>query len=402
MEVKELKETLDALAKAWEDHKKVNDERLEKLEKDEGVAEIEEKLSKVGDVVDKLQEQKDRIDQLEIALKRSPQVKDHKGEAMSDEEVKARDALVAYTRKGDPSVFEQKDLQVRVDPDGGYFVNPDMSGRMVKLIFETSPIRQFASVQQIGTDALEGMVDDGDAGYEWVGETSASTDDTTPQVRKWRIPVHELATKPKATQKLLEDAEVDVEAWLLGKVADKFARVTNAAFVTGDGAGKPRGFLTYAASGDADVYTYGAIGQFVTAVAGTLDPDAMIDLSTGLKENYAANAVMVANRISWREARKLKDGDDRYLWEPSLQMGQPASFNGVPVSVFSDMPAIAAGSLSFAIADWAQAYQIVDRIGFSVLRDPYTSKPYVVFYCRHRVGGDVIDFDAIKILKIKA
>lgn len=410
METKELEKTLDGLKEDWEKSKKKQDERLEKLEKGEGVAEIKQELERIDNAIDEklqiLDEQKKRLDQMEAAFKRRPvEVKDHKGDPMSEEEVKERDAVHAYLRKGDTKYWDQldqKDLQVRVDPDGGYFVHADMSGKLVKRIFETSPIRQFAAVQAIGTDALEGVVDDDEAGAEWVGETADPTDDTTPQVRVWRIPVHEMATKPKATNKILEDANINIEQWLLDHVLQKFLRTENTAFVTGDGAGKPRGFLTYAASADPDVYEYGTIGQFETAVAATLDADALIDLTTGLKEGYAANAVLAANRIAWREARKLKDGDDQYLWQPSLQIGQPATFNGVPVTNFNDMPVIAAGSLSFAIADWAEAYQIVDRIGLSVLRDPYSNKPYVEFYTRRRVGGDVINFDAIKILKIKS
>jgi HK97 family phage major capsid protein len=246
------------------------------------------------------------------------------------------------------------------------------------------------------------VYDDDEAGAEWVGETAAPTNDDTPKVGKWRIPVHEMATKPKATQQLLEDAAVNVEQWLAGKVARKFTRSENSAFVNGDGVARPRGFLTYGAGSSASAYERNKIWQRISATSGVVAFDDLINLFYDLKGEYRVNSVWAMNRLAYGTVRKLKDSDGRYLWEPSLQVGQPSSLLGRPTTEMNDMPDITNSSLSIALADWAEAYQIVDRMGIAILRDPYSSKPFVEFYTRRRVGGAVVNFDAIKILKTKA
>jgi len=295
---------------------------------------------------------------------------------------------------------ERKALSVGQDSAGGYFVYSDMSGRIVQRIFETSPMRAYASVQVISTDALEGYYDNDETGFGWVGELEARPVSTTPAVGKWRIPVHEMYAMPDATQQLLDDSIVPLETWLDGKIADRFARAENNAFVSGNGVDKPRGFLTLANSTDLTL----GVEQVKTTVNGGFAAapsggDVLIDALYSLKAQYRANATWFMNRATTRLVRKLKDSDGAYLWSPGIAAGQPATVLGYPVAAFEDMPDPATGSLSIAVGDMRQAYQIVDRQGIRMLRDPYTAKPKILFYATKRTGGTVVNGEALKLIQ---
>lgn len=422
----EVKKAVDDLNTAFVEFKKVNDERIKAVE-GKGAADpvLEAKLAKIEADLDKAQKV---ADEAALAAKRSARVvTDEKGNAV-DLDAKALDwarnaaskrgervdaftaadldgyktAFRRFMQKGEQLLdnVEMKALSVGSDPDGGYVVTPDTSGRIVSKVFETSAMRAYASVQVIGTDALEGLFDLDEAGAAWVAETAARPETNTPKLGQWRIPVHEMSAFPFATQKLLDDANINMEAWLADKVADKFARTENAAFVAGDGVGKPRGFLTYTAGttlpGTIEQIPTGVSGAFAAAPNGG---DVLIDALMGLKAQYRANATWFMNRATTSLTRKLKDSDGAYLWSPGIAAGQPASLLGYPVASFEDMPNPAASSLSIAVGDMRAAYQIVDRVGIRVLRDPFTSKPFVGFYSTKRVGGDVVNFEAIKLIR---
>jgi HK97 family phage major capsid protein len=425
-EIKHAASAVEALNKGFEEFKRTNDERLAQIEK-KGTSDVVTE-TKLAQIEADLQKAQAIADEAVLAVKRQSRVvTDEKGNAV-DLDKKAQDwasmnarrrgtmagtftaanldaykaAEDAYLRKGDQvlSADEMKALSVGSDPDGGYVVNPDMSGRIVQKVFETSPMRAYASIQVISSDALEGLFDLNEASSGWVGETEARAETNTPAIGKWRIPVHELYAKPKATQKLLDDASINMEAWLAGKVAEKFARDESAAFVSGNGINKPRGFLTYAAG----TTNPGTIERFKTTVSSAFaaNPnglDKVIDALYALKAPYRANATFFMTRAVTALARKLKDSDGQYQWQPSNQAGQPATLLGYPVAAFEDMEALANGSLSMAVADMREAYQIVDRIGIRTLRDPYSAKPYVEFYTTKRVGGDVVNFEAIKLIE---
>lgn len=425
-DVKKVSEAIEALNRAFDEFKKANDERLAQIEK-KGASDpgTEAKLAKIEADLEKAQK---IADEAVLAAKRQNRtVTDAKGNTV-DLDAKALEwaglnarrrgtrveaysagdldgykaAFDAFLRKGDElmGVDERKALSVGTDPDGGYVVHPDMSGRIVQKVFETSPMRAYAAIQVIGTDALEGLHDLNEASSGWVGETDSRTETNTPQLGKWRIPVHEIYAKPKATQKLLDDASINMEAWLAGKVADKFARTEAAAFVNGSGVNQPRGFLTYADGttlpGTIERVKTGASGAFAAAPNGG---DVLVNALYSLKAAYRANATWFMNRATFKLVRKLKDSDGAYLWQPGITVGQPASILGYAAASFEDMPDPASGSLSIAVGDMREAYQIVDRIGIRTLRDPYSAKPYVEFYTTKRVGGDVLNFEAIKLIE---
>ena len=422
----DLIKAVEGVNKGFEEFKAANDAKLKEIET-KGAADplLEEKLAKIEADLDKYQKV---TDDAALAFKRSQRVMTDQNGNEVDLDAKARDWAVSvsgdrkvdfdakamreyssafgrFLRKGEERFTpdEHKALSVGTDPDGGYVVYPDMSGRIVQRVFETSPMRAYATVQTISSDALEGLYDLDEAGASWVGETESRAETDTPQIGRYRIPAHELSAKPQATQKLLDDAAINMEAWLSTKVADKFARTEASAFVTGNGINKPRGFLTYTDGttlpGTIEQFDTGVNGAFAAAPSGG---DILISALYGLKAPYRANAVWAMNRATTTLTRKLKDTDGSYLWAPGIAAGQPASILGYPVASFEDMPDPATGSLSIAVGDWREAYTIVDRIGIRVLRDPYSSKPYIQFYTTKRVGGDVVNFEAIKIVAFKA
>jgi HK97 family phage major capsid protein len=384
------------------------------------VAELRKRVTDFGDwreadslhreSLDKLNSRIDEVqDELKDLTKAALRTTQHAEEEERDTKRSLKHAFERFLRKGEerltPTEREaldahQKALSVDSDPDGGFVVTPDTSGRISTIIWETSPVRQVAAQQSIGTDALEGLFDGDQAAVGWVAERGARAETATPQLGTWRIPTHEIYAAPRATQKLLDDANINAEAWLAQKVAERFARFENTAFVLGTGNGQPRGFMTYPAG-----VNRGQIQQLASGVAGAgFLPENLIAVVYSLKTAYRAGAVWAMNRNSVSEIRQLRDniggaGTGQFMWQPGMQAGQPSTLLGYPIVEMEDLVNSAATPVTpAAFGNFRAAYQIVDRIGIRVLRDPYTVKPYVEFYTTKRVGGDVINFEAIKIV----
>jgi len=290
---------------------------------------------------------------------------------------------------------EVKALSVGIDPDGGYTVTPVMSNNIVKRLFELDPMRSLASVETISTGAIEWLVDYDEAGGGWEGETEAGGETDTPKIFKKRIPVHVLYAKPRATQTLLEDSAINIESWLADKQSNRFLRLESAAFVSGNGVGKPRGFLSYGNYATAGVDEWGKIER--QNIGNPITADGLIVLKFRLIEQYLQRGTWLANRLTVADFMQLKDGAGRYIWSPGLKEDQYSTLLGLPLRMSTTMPIQAANAMSVAISDFRESYMIVDRLGITVQRDPFTQKPYVEFYTRKRVGGDVINFQAIKL-----
>lgn len=302
---------------------------------------------------------------------------------------------------GEPKAEALKAMSVNSDPDGGYLVVPSLGGTIETYVRETSPMRQLASVETISSDALEYILDNDEADAGWVTETQPRPETGTPKLGKLLIPVHEIYAQPKATQKLIDDAAIDVEAWLGRKVAQKFTRMENTAFMIGDGIGKPRGLLAQPAGTDPAL---GQVEQVVSGSASAFAYDGLVNLQTALKEEYQKNASWLVNRLGFGALLLIKDlnGTPIFNMAYDTRVGLQRDILGAPLYFASDMPAVAAGAIAAAYGDFKRAYQIVDRIGIRVLRDPFTDKPFVKFYTTKRVGGAPVNFEAFKLLKVSA
>lgn len=432
----QIKSLLEQQGQAFEEFKKANDALIKAKAEGKAVADLEAKVAKLSDALDGFADVKKAVDEILVKAARPGGL----GGDVKDAEAKAVELKnfnvslrAEYQSKGKPfpgdlsqeaythykSGFfkiaagvvldnltsdERKALSAGSDPDGGYLLPNSTQGMMVTRLFEQSVMRQICDVQTIATDKLEGVVDNNEASAGWVSELGSRTDTNTPNVGRWEIQAHEMYAMPKISQKLIDDAAVNVEAWLAGKVADKFARVEGTAFWTGTGVGQPRGMTAYptAATGDGS-RAWGTFEHINTGASGafhTTKMDPLHDLQGAFKDHFLPNAQWVMRREARTALRKLKEStSDRYLWEPSNQVAQPERLNGYPVRVDQYMPALAANSLSVAFGDFRQAYTIVDRMGVRTLRDPFTAKPYVVFYSTKRTGGGAMDFEAVKFLR---
>lgn len=329
------------------------------------------------------------------------------GEATEGLHLKAFDA---YLRSGDDDalrglVLEGKGLNTAVNSEGGYLVDPQTSERIQGVLHASASIRAIASVVQVEAGSFDVLVDHGEIGSGWADESTDTTGTSAPVIDRISIKLHELSAMPKASQRLLEDSAFDVEGWLAERIAQKFARAEAAAFISGDGDDKPRGFLDHDIEPDADA-VWGELGYVATGVAGdfaSMHPaDAIVDLVYALEAGYRANAVFVMNSKTAGAVRKMKDNDGRFLWADGLAAGEPARLMGYPVLVAEDMPDIAANAYAVAFGDFHAGYTIAERPDLRVLRDPFSAKPHVLFYATKRVGGDVTDFKAIKLLKFAA
>lgn len=318
-----------------------------------------------------------------------------------------RKAFDAYLRGGDDDglrglVLEGKGMSTAVNGDGGYLVDPQTAETIRSVLRGAASIRAVANVVTVEAIAYDVLVDRTDLGSGWTDESSTITETATPTIERISIPLHELTAMPKASQRLLDDSAFDIEGWLAARIADRFARAEAEAFVSGDGTGKPKGFLAHPKVAE-DSWTWGNLGYVATGAAGdfnaTNPADAIVDLVYALGAGYRGNASFVMNSKTAGAVRKMKDADGRFLWSDGLAAGEPARLMGYPVLIAEDMPDIGAAAYAVAFGDFRAGYTIADRPDLRILRDPFSAKPHVLFYASKRVGGDVSDFAAIKLLK---
>ena len=358
------------------------------------------------EVKTKLQQQEERVTML--------QTKTFAGRpalaTAASEEAPHQKAFAAYLRSGDDDglrglVLEGKALNTAVAAEGGYLVDPQTSDTIRGVLRSTASIRQVANVVNVEATSFDVLVDHSELGSGWASETATLTETATPQIDRISIALHELAAMPKASQRLLDDTAFDIETWLANRIADKFARAEAAAFVNGNGVDKPKGFLTHTKAANAS-WAWGSLGYVATGADGDFAAvnasDAIVDLVYALEAEYRANATFVMNSKTAGAVRKMKDADGRFLWSDGLAAGEPARLMGYPVLIAEDMPDIASGAYALAFGDFKNGYTIAERPDLRVLRDPFSAKPHVLFYASKRVGGDVSDFAAIKLLKFSA
>jgi len=404
-EVKAAPETVTAafedFMQAFEAFKEVNDRRLDEIEqKMTGDVVTRDKLDRINKAMD---EQKLQMDQLQLKKLRPPLGRS--GGAGSPEAAEHKAAFESYIRRGDETALrelEAKAFSSGTASDGGYLVPAETDSEIGRRLSAVSPIRSLATVRQVSGAVLKKPFALSGLSSGWVAETAARPQTASAELAELSFSTMELYAMPAATQALLDDAAVDIEAWISSEVDIAFAEQEGTAFVSGNGINKPKGFLDYPAVADS-AWAWGSIGYRATGAAGAFagsgPSDVLIDTVYGLKAGHRQNGHFVMNRKTQAAIRKFKDADGNYLWAPPAGPGQQATLIGFPVTEAEDMPDIAASSLSIAFGDFAAGYLVVDRTGVRVLRDPYSAKPYVLFYTTKRVGGGVQNFEAIKLVK---
>ena len=393
---------LATLNRQFEAYKSENDFRLAQIEK-KRVSDVltEEKLARINQALDEAQQR------LDTGLHRAarPALQGSNDDGLNAHDRQYKSAFLAYMRSGDAAGFkglELKALSAGSPTDGGALVAPPIEHEILRRMSMASPIRSLATVQQISTATYKKAFSTTGPGAGWIGEAAARPQTTSQVIADMNFPTMELYAMPAATQVLLDDAAVNIEQWIADEVQVVFAEQEGTAFVSGDGVTRPMGFLTPPKIAQA-TWSWGKLGYLVSGTAGAFNPttpsDVLVDLIYATKPGYRQNATFVMNRRTQAAIRKIKATTGEYLWQPPAILGQGATLMNFPLVEAEDMPDIAADAFAVAFGNFARAYLIVDRIGIRVLRDPFSNKPYVMFYTTKRVGGGVQDYDAIKLLK---
>ncbi|GJD96503.1 phage major capsid protein [Methylobacterium iners] len=393
---------LHELRHAFEAFKETNDTRLAGIDARLSTDVLtEEKLARIDAALDAA---RTRLDRIALDGRRPPLGSD--GPTVRDAAASEHKASFdLYVRAGESAGLkrlEEKALSAGSGPDGGYLVPDTIERAVLSRLAKLSPIRALATVRTISGGGYKRAVTVRDAVSGWVAETAPRPETDGPALSELSFPAMELYAMAAATQTLLDDAIVDIDAWVADEVETAFAEQEGTAFVTGNGISRPRGLLSYDTVAETE-WVPGKLGHVATGAAGAfpaLNPaDVLYDLVYALRAGYRQNAAFVMNRRVQSAIRKLKDADGNYIWQPPLAADRGASLLGFPVSEAEAMPDAGPGSLAIAFGDFRRGYLVVDRAGLRVLRDPYSAKPYVLFYTTKRVGGGVQDFEAIKLLK---
>ncbi len=396
----DAQDVYDAMMRTFEEFKSENDGRLKAIEQRKGDGLNEEKLARIDAALDGHQQQLDAI-----SLNRARPALEGRRTVQDASAREHKSAFDDYVRSGEAAglrALEMKAMSIASNPDGGYLVPPELETEIGRRLANISPIRGLASVRAISSTVYKKPFMTAGPATGWVGETDPRTQTASAVLDLLSFPAMELYAMPAATATLLEDSSVNLDEWLAGEVDQVFAEQEGQAFVSGDGVNKPKGFLaaTTVANGS---WSWGNIGYIASGVAGAFPAsnpsDVLVDLIYAVRAGYRQNASFVMNRKTQSMVRKFKDSTGNYLWQPPASPGNRSNLIGFPLADAEEMPDVAANSLSIAFGDFRRGYLIVDRAGVRVIRDPFTAKPYILFYTTKRVGGGVQDFDAIKLLK---
>jgi HK97 family phage major capsid protein len=398
----DIKNAISDLGQTFSEFKKVNDERLENIEKGESTAYNEEKLSKLEAKLDSFEEVNQK---LTLAEQNAEQIKEQvsKIETMvtrpdSGFESKQIDeylnAFDKYCRKGLEGLVdvEKKALTVSNDSTGGYLAPPEYVRELLKTVTEISPIRSIARVRSTAARSIQVPKRDGQFAAQWVSESGTRSETTGYTVGLEEIPAHEMYALVDISEQDLEDTVFDLEAEMQSEFAEQFAKAEGNAFVVGDAVGKPHGFMDHS-----------GVSHVVSGDANEITADGLIKLVHNVKSDYSRNGTFVFNRASLAKIRQLKDTAGQYVFQAgmSLQGGVTNTILGMPYVEATDMPSEGANTFPVAYGDFRRAYMIVDRVNLAVLRDPFTQATTgnVRYIARKRVGGQIVQKEAISKLK---
>jgi HK97 family phage major capsid protein len=356
---------------------------------------LERQDEDVAQLRDEMAQLKARVDAQVVAAGRP---------ALSGAKAEKSPFVENYLRKGLESGVEMKALSAASDVAGGYAVPDELDAAIDRLLVSISPIRGIANVVKVGSAGYRKLVTSGGTPSGWVSSEGARPETATPTFIEIAPPFGELYANPAASQSMLDDAAFDVESWLAQEIASEFARAEGAAFVSGSGGDQPRGFLATPMSMSLDnARPFGTLQYVPSGAAGGFAEEApqdrLIDLVQALRPPYRQGAVFVMNSATASVIRKFKTADGAFLWQPGMVAGQPDSLLGYPVIEAEDMPDIGANSVSIAFGNFKAGYLIAERTETQILRDPFTNKPFVHFYATKRIGGQVSNSEAIKLMK---
>lgn len=426
--IKSVADALDKIATAFEEYKKTNDARIEAVKSGASTEALDAKLAKMDEHINAISDAKSRLEKMETKLSRPGVFSGNQEEGESKESAEYRNAFFDWVRAPNNDELKQRaaqayrSLEAKAKASGretrssavvtstgsaGGFALPEQIERTIaRLSVDISPIRQIATVRQVGTTDYKELFDVNGAGFEWLGETDTRNQTNTPDLVEVAPTFGMASAKPQASEESLDDLFFNVEDWLTSSAAEAIAQGEGAAFVSGNGTKKPTGFLagptpvtTVDASRAFGTLQYIASGQ---AAAMPTDPSLFYDIIYSLRARYRNNAQWVTNKLVLAAMRKYKDTAGQYLWQPSLVASQPATFLGYGVTEAEDMPAVAANAFPLAFGDFKEGYLIADRVGMRITRDEITTPGYVKFYVRRRTGGKLRNTQAIKLLKIAA
>lgn len=397
---------LNELKTTFEAFKSEQNEKLAELAKGQDDVVKTEKVDRINAEISKLNTEFDSVNAKIAAMR----VGGAGGEVDPDKSAHA-DGFNKWFRKGVDNGLADLEVKAKLrtdsDPDGGFLVPEETEAGIDRVLGTVSTMRQLARVIGVSTDTYKKLINQGGASSGWVGERETRAETDTPVLREIAVNAHELYASPAITQKALDDSRIDIASWLADEVSIEFAEEEGAAFVSGTGVQRPRGILAYTNVANAS-YTWGNIGyvasgaaaDFATVSASVSPADALIDTYYALKAGYRNGASWLMSDATMAKVRKFKDNDGAFVWAPPSAAAEVATILQKPVYTDDNMSAVGANAYPIAFSNFQRSYLIVDRVGIRVLRDPYTSKPNVLFYTTKRVGGAVVNFEAIKLLKI--
>ena len=414
----ELSKTIDSIATAFEEYKSTNDARIEAIKAGKGTAELDAKLARMDAAIDNMGEVKSKLEAMETRMSRPGAYGE--GESTSREAAEYKGAFLNWMRSPTDQERQQKvtaaqrnletraaDARTSTGASGGFALPEEIERTIARLGVDMSPIRSLATVRTVGTPDYKELIDVNGAAFEWIGETDTRAQTNTPDLAEIAPTFGMASAKPQATEESLDDLFFDVENWLIQSAAEAIYAGEGAAFVSGNGTKKPKGFL----AGPAPLSTadssraFGTLQYIASAQAAAMptSPDVFFDMIYSLRARYRANATWVTSKAVLATIRKYKEATtNAYMWQPALAAGQPSSFAGFPMVEAEDMPAVGAGTFPLAFGDFREGYLICDRVGMRMTRDEITTPGYVKFYIRKRVGGVLRNTQAIKLLKIAA
>lgn len=403
--IADLSDLIKKQGEAWNEFKHTNDQRIKALEEKGHVpADLEAKLKSINTDMTQL-----AADIAEVAKKSARPVDPGNTKGLTPEQLEHKQAFSTFLRKGRSdqlSELEKKAMGRGSDVDGGYLVTTELASEIDRIASTVSVVRSVADVRTIGSSAMAFRVKTQGLGATWVGEGETAGESSGNKFSRIEIDAEELEAEPWVYNDTLEDADLDLEMDLANEAGIAFGEAEGAAFVTGDGVKKPRGFLSYDTVANAS-YAWGKVGYVASGASGdfaaTNPADKIITLLHSLKQTYRNGAALMMADSTLAVLRTIKDGSGNfYLFNPDPTGEFSGLVLGKPVIIDDNMPAIGANSYSIAYANWQRAYRIVDRRGMSLIRDNITAKGTTKFNFRKRVGGGIRNFEAIKLMKFAA